>query len=75
MNDGASELPHLTRAGTARMVDISDKDVTARRASASGMVLLSAAAVAALRDDTVPKGDALAVARIAGIQAPNGPPS
>ncbi|WP_200934571.1 cyclic pyranopterin monophosphate synthase MoaC [Nostocoides sp. Soil756] len=51
------------------MVDVSGKAVTARRAEARGRVLLSPAAVAALRDGTVPKGDALAVARIAGIQA------
>ena len=49
------------------MVDVSGKDVTARAACASGRVLLSAEAVAALRAGTVPKGDALAVARIAGI--------
>jgi cyclic pyranopterin phosphate synthase len=51
------------------MVDVSAKAVTARRAEARGLVLLSPDAVAALRDGTVPKGDALAVARIAGIQA------
>jgi cyclic pyranopterin phosphate synthase len=51
------------------MVDVSAKPVTAREASAAGRVLLSAAAVSALRDGVVPKGDALAVARIAGIQA------
>ncbi|MGO9080177.1 MAG: cyclic pyranopterin monophosphate synthase MoaC [Streptosporangiaceae bacterium] len=50
------------------MVDVSGKDVTARTATAAGKVLLSAAAVAALREGTVPKGDALAVARIAAIQ-------
>ena len=60
-------LTHVDSAGNARMVDVSGKDVTARSARASGRVLLSAAAVAALRDGTVPKGDALAVARIAGI--------
>ena len=49
------------------MVDVSAKDVTVRTATATGRVLLSAQAVAALRDGTVPKGDALAVARIAGI--------
>ena len=54
-------------AGHARMVDVSGKAVTARSACASGRVLLSAEAVAALRADQVPKGDALAVARIAGI--------
>jgi cyclic pyranopterin phosphate synthase len=50
------------------MVDVSGKDVTARSARATGRVLLSVAAVAALRAGEVPKGDALAVARIAGIQ-------
>ena len=50
------------------MVDVSGKDVTARIGTATGTVLLSPAAVAALRDGDVPKGDALAVARIAGIQ-------
>jgi len=61
-------LSHVDAAGHARMVDVSGKDVTARQAIASGRVLLSPAAVAALRGGTVPKGDALAVARIAGIQ-------
>jgi cyclic pyranopterin phosphate synthase len=51
------------------MVDVSAKAVTAREASAAGTVLLSTAAVDALRSGNVPKGDALAVARIAGIQA------
>src|ERR1700753_801273 len=63
-----SELSQLDAAGQARMVDVSAKDVTARTARASGRVRLSAAAVAALRAGEVPKGDALAVARIAGIQ-------
>ncbi len=61
-------LTHLDSAGQARMVDVSGKDVTARTATATGTVLLSPAAVAALRAGSVPKGDALAVARIAGIQ-------
>src|ERR1700733_12471842 len=60
-------LTHVDAAGHARMVDVSGKDVTARAAGASGRGLLSAEAVAALRTGTVPKGDALAVARIAGI--------
>lgn len=50
------------------MVDVSGKQVTARTATAAGRVRLSPACVAALRDRTVPKGDALAVARIAGLQ-------
>ena len=61
------ELTHVDASGHARMVDVSGKDVTARAACASGRVLLSAEAVAALRAGEVPKGDALAVARIAGI--------
>jgi cyclic pyranopterin phosphate synthase len=51
------------------MVDVSAKPVTARSARAAGRVLLAPQAVAALRSGTVPKGDALAVARLAGIQA------
>jgi cyclic pyranopterin phosphate synthase len=62
-------LSHLRADGSAHMVDVSAKEVTIRSASAAGRVLLSAAAVAALREGTVPKGDALSVARIAGIQA------
>ncbi|HET9647925.1 MAG TPA: cyclic pyranopterin monophosphate synthase MoaC [Microlunatus sp.] len=63
-----TDLPHLNPAGEARMVDVSAKAVTARTASAAGFVRLTPACVAALRDRSVPKGDALAVARIAGIQ-------
>lgn len=67
-SDGTGRLTHVDAAGHARMVDVSGKDVSARTARATGRVLLSAAAVAALRAGKVPKGDALAVARIAGIQ-------
>ena len=62
------KLTHVDDAGAARMVDVSAKEVSARKAVASGKVLVSAEVVAALRGDGVPKGDALAVARIAGIQ-------
>ena len=62
-------LTHLRADGSAHMVDVSAKGVTVRTATAVGRVLLSAEAIAALRGGTVPKGDALAVARIAGIQA------
>ena len=69
MSEAAGEeLTHLDAAGQARMVDVSGKDVTARAATAAGLVRLAPAAVAALRSGTVPKGDALAVARIAGLQ-------
>lgn len=60
-------LTHVDETGAARMVDVSDKDSTARTAAASGKVLVSAEVVDLLRTQGVPKGDALAVARIAGI--------
>ena len=63
-----SGLTHIDQAGQARMVDVSAKDITARTATATGRVLLSPNAVTALRDRAIPKGDALAVARIAAIQ-------
>ncbi|MBC9956207.1 cyclic pyranopterin monophosphate synthase MoaC [Yimella sp. cx-51] len=69
MTDNASGLTHVRDDGSAHMVDVSQKAVTARQASARGSVLLSTAAIEALRSGEVPKGDALAVARIAGIQA------
>ena len=61
-------LTHVDERGAARMVDVSAKAVTVRTATASGRVLVSPAVVALLRGSGVPKGDALAVARIAGIQ-------
>ena len=60
-------LTHVDETGAARMVDVSAKDVTAREATASGRVLVSPAVVGLLRGEGVPKGDALAVARLAGI--------
>jgi cyclic pyranopterin phosphate synthase len=63
------EFSHLDSSGAARMVDVSAKEISARTATASGFVRLSAECVAVLRAGNVPKGDALAVARIAGIQA------
>ena len=64
----STEFTHLDESGAARMVDVSAKDVSVRTAVASGFVRLSPTCVAALRAGDVPKGDALAVARIAGIQ-------
>jgi cyclic pyranopterin phosphate synthase len=66
---GAPRLTHVDERGAARMVDVSGKDVTVRTATATGRVLVSPQVVALLRGGGVPKGDALAVARIAGIQA------
>ena len=60
---------HLDDTGNARMVDVTAKTPTVRSATARGFVRCSPDVVAALRDRTVPKGDVLAVARIAGIQA------
>ncbi|TQK20352.1 cyclic pyranopterin phosphate synthase [Microbacterium sp. SLBN-154] len=60
---------HLDAAGRARMVDVTEKTPTVRAATARGFVRCKPAVVAALRDGAVPKGDVLAVARIAGIQA------
>ncbi|MBB2976579.1 cyclic pyranopterin phosphate synthase [Microbacterium endophyticum] len=59
---------HLDAAGHARMVDVTAKQPTVRAATARGFVRCSPEVVAALRDGTAPKGDVLAVARIAGIQ-------
>ncbi len=68
-DDGADRLTHVDESGAARMVDVSGKDVTTRVAVATGRVLLSAAVVDLLRGEGVPKGDALGVARVAGIMA------
>jgi cyclic pyranopterin phosphate synthase len=64
-----SEFTHLDARGHAHMVDVSSKDVSARTATAKGRVDVSAEVVQLLRAGGVPKGDALAVARIAGIMA------
>ncbi len=66
---GPRRLTHVDESGAARMVDVSAKAVTVREARARGVVHCSPEVVAALRGDGVPKGDALAVARLAGIQA------
>ncbi|MGA4669972.1 cyclic pyranopterin monophosphate synthase MoaC [Propionibacteriaceae bacterium Y1923] len=60
---------HLDAAGSARMVDVTAKQSTVRAATAAGTVLCSPEVVDLLRSGRVPKGDVLAVARVAGIQA------
>ncbi|MEU9486368.1 cyclic pyranopterin monophosphate synthase MoaC [Streptomyces decoyicus] len=67
MSSGQQHLTHLDAAGAARMVDVSEKDVTARTACARGRVLVSSQVIELLRGEGMPKGDALATARIAGI--------
>jgi cyclic pyranopterin phosphate synthase len=62
-----ARLTHVDETGAARMVDVSAKDVTTRTATATGRMLVSPAVVALLRGEGVPKGDALGVARVAGI--------
>jgi cyclic pyranopterin phosphate synthase len=62
-------LTHVDEQGAARMVDVSAKDVTVRVAHASGRFFTTPEVIALLRRDGLPKGDALAVARIAGIAA------
>jgi cyclic pyranopterin phosphate synthase len=62
-------LTHVDETGAARMVDVSAKDVTTRQAVATGRVRVSAEVVGLLRGEGVPKGDALGVARVAGIMA------
>jgi cyclic pyranopterin phosphate synthase len=59
---------HLDSAGQARMVDVTSKVPSVRQASATGFVRCSPKVVSALRSGSTPKGDVLAVARIAGIQ-------
>jgi len=64
-----SRLTHLDERGAARMVDVGDKPETRREALAECVVRLGPESVQALRDSTLAKGDALAVARVAGIMA------
>ena len=64
-----NELTHLDDEGAARMVDVGDKPVTARRATARAFVAMSPATAAAVAAGDAPKGDVLGTARIAGIQA------
>ena len=63
------DLTHLDETGIARMVDVSKKPATERLARASGAITMVPATLQAIRDNTLKKGDALAVARVAGIMA------
>ena len=64
-----AQLTHLDERGQATMVDVGEKAVTTRTAVAAGEVRMAPATLAAIRDGAAPKGDVLAAARIAGIQA------
>lgn len=63
------KFTHLNSSGSAYMVDVTEKQPTVRSATAQGEVACSPEVLSALRDGTVPKGDVLAVARIAGVSA------
>jgi cyclic pyranopterin phosphate synthase len=64
-----ARLTHVDERGAARMVDVGAKEATRRRAVARGRVRFSAEAFRLLRGNALAKGDAVAVARVAGIQA------
>jgi cyclic pyranopterin phosphate synthase len=64
-----SRLSHIDETGRARMVDVSDKDVTARTATAAGFLTCSAATLAQVRAGTTPKGSVVSTAELAGIMA------
>lgn len=64
-----TDLPHLTESGEAHIVDISEKDRTHRVAIAEGYIEMLPATLTALEQGNLKKGDALSVARIAGIMA------
>lgn len=66
---GEPRLEHLDREGRARVVDVGAKPVAERRAVARATVRMAPATAAALLSGNLPKGDAVAVARIAGIMA------
>jgi cyclic pyranopterin monophosphate synthase len=63
------ELSHIDSQGNARMVDVGDKPITLRICAARGSVRMAPETLVRISDGSVPKGDALAVARLAGIQA------
>ena len=65
----SEQLTHLDAEGRATMVDVSDKDTTVRRAVARAVVTVTPETARAVVDGNAPKGDVIAVARIAGIQA------
>ena len=64
-----SDLPHFDERGNARMVDVGDKDVTERVATARASVVMQPATLALIRDKRAAKGDVLGVAQLAGIMA------
>lgn len=68
-DSGSPKLTHIREDGSAAMVDVSEKPVVRREATASGTILLQEETLKLISDGDIPKGDVLSVARIAGIQA------
>ena len=64
-----TQLSHINAAGEANMVDVGDKDLSQRVAVAAGVLVMQAATMAAIKGNQLAKGEVLAVARVAGIQA------
>ena len=69
MTESPTKLTHLDAEGHAAMVDVGQKEVTQRQATATAQVRMQPSTLAAIVDGSMPKGDVLAVARVAGIQA------
>ena len=69
MKDKKMQLSHIDKQGDARMVDVGSKKIQRRSARASGLIRLAATTIESIKDEQIKKGNVLAVARIAGIQA------
>ena len=70
--DNEKALSHVDQKGEARMVDVGGKKIQKRRATAAGQIRMAAPTLQAIKDDQLKKGNVLAVARVAGIQAAKG---
>lgn len=73
--DRKEQFSHVDKHGNARMVDVAGKKIQKRTAEASGLIQMEATTIQSIREDQVKKGNVLAVARIAGIQAAKATPS
>ena len=74
MDDHRKQLSHVDAVGNARMVDVGSKKIQKRTAEASGLIRMKNSTIQSIKDDQVKKGNVLAVARIAGIQAAKATP-
>ena len=64
-----NDFSHLDKSGNVRMVDVTDKIETSRTARAEGKIFMKSKTISAISDNTIPKGNVLTTAKIAGIQA------